>query len=94
MRAQQISITLKPNLLEWVKMNAMKRQLSFSGYMTRLVENDMEVKKGHVVTKEELDQWSQDLVKDPETGKPKVWSDVDGFMKDLYDEARALNKVR
>ena len=94
MRAQQISITLKPNLLEWVKMNAMKRQLSFSGYMTRLVENDMESKMKSVVTDEDLDQWSQDLVKDPATNKPKVWSDVDSFMKDLQDEARALHEIR
>lgn len=91
MRSLQISVSLKPAIVEWLEAMAAKKQMSRSEYVARILENEMD--DDYVVTREEADRWAQDLVKDPETGEPKVWNDVDSFMKDLQDEVRAYNKV-
>lgn len=91
MRSLQISVSLKPAIVEWLEAMAAKKQMSRSEYVARILENKMD--DDYVVTREEADRWAQDLVKDPETGEPKVWNDVDSFMKDLDDEVRAYNKV-
>ena len=91
MRSLQISVSLKPAIVEWLEAMAAKKQMSRSEYVARILENKMD--DDYVVTREEADRWAQDLVKDPETGDPKVWNDVDSFMKDLDDEVRAYNKV-
>ena len=91
MRSLQISVSLKPAIVEWLEAMAAKKQMSRSENVARILENKMD--DDYVVTREEADRWAQDLVKDPETGDPKVWNDVDSFMKDLDDEVRAYNKV-
>ena len=64
-------------------------QMSCSGYVARLIEKDMD--DNYVVTKQDLDEWSKDLVMDPATGNPKSFTSTKELMNFLNNEADRIN---
>ena len=86
MKALQMSVNLKPNLFEWVQMRARQKQLSYSGYVARLIERDMD--DGYVITREELERRSREAHKAIANGTAKIYDNLGTFFKDLDEETR------
>ncbi|GEM_PF-6225818 len=85
MKALQMSVNLKPNLFEWIRQKAQQKQLSYSGYVARLIEKDME--ENFVVTKAEADRISQRTLNDP---KNKTYENLTEFFSDLDHEIKEI----
>ena len=85
MKALQMSVNLKPNLFEWIKMKAKQKQLSYSGYVARLIEKDME--ENFVITKAEADCISQKTLADPHN---KTYDNLTEFFSDLDHEVKKI----
>ena len=93
MKALQMSVNLKPNLFEWVQMRARQKQLSYSGYVARLIEKDME-NDDYVITREELERRSREAHEAIDKGTAKTFDNVEDCLRDLYEAADKINSIR
>ena len=82
-----MSVNLKPNLFKWVQMRAKQKQLSYSGYVARLIEKNME-SDNYVITRKELERRSQEAHDAIKNGTAKLYDNLDTFLKDLNEESR------
>ena len=86
MRSIQISISLKPAIVEWLEAMAAKKQMSRSEYVARLIENKMD--DDYVITREELNRRSREAHEAINNGTAKLYDNLDTFFKDLDEETR------
>ena len=89
MRSLQISVSLKPAIVEWLEAVAAKKQMSRSEYVARLIENKMD--DDCVITREEADRIVQRTLADPNN---KTYDNVEDCLKDLYETANKINSIR
>ena len=66
-------------------MKAKQKQLSYSGYVARLIEKDME--ENFVITKAEADRISQKTLADPNN---KTYDNLADFFSDLDHEIKKI----
>ena len=92
MRSSQISVILKPAILEWLEGVAKKKQMSRSEYVARLIENEME--ENYVITREELDRRSREIDEGVKKVTIKTFNNAEDCLKDLYESARKINSIR
>ena len=92
MRSLQISVSLKPAIVEWLEAMAAKKQMSRSEYVARILENKMD--DDYVVTREELDHRSREIDEGVKNGAIKTFNNVEDCLSDLYETAEKINTVR